>query len=202
MKSRKLPILIIAGLVVLVIAGLLIAHFARKGSGSGSGGIGDIIDDVIGPKPPPSRTLDFDAPQYFLSSNVERAYSTSKAISKPGVIRALEGASLSIQTHPHNPDAQLRVIQLPKSYLATKDAARILAKSGAIQECDVMVVFRPEWAGLNGYGNLQLGITHSALATIKTKARIPLFTRLNRHSPTAHRSTTRGTTDLTISSTS
>lgn len=114
------------------------------------------------------RPLDFDAPIHFLSAQVSTTYPTNKAISNPAYLQNVPGASLTIQEHPDLPAAQLRVVQLPKSMHATEEAAHVLAEAGVIQDCDVLTVYRPEWSIINGYGNIQLGQGHAALAYIET----------------------------------
>ncbi len=148
-QKQTLYLLIGAGVIVLAAIGF----FVFRGFGGGY--------------TPESRSLHFEAPIHFLSADLEKAFPSKRAIPNPGVIRAVEGASLSIQTHPDDPGAQLRVIQLPRSYLSTKNTAEVLAQSGAAMDGDILLVFRPEWAPLNGYGNIQLGITHSSLCTIQ-----------------------------------
>ncbi|MDF1753277.1 MAG: hypothetical protein P1U89_10915 [Verrucomicrobiales bacterium] len=113
--------------------------------------------------------LDFESPAHFLSTNVEASYPLSKAIPKASVITKLDGGSISVQAHPDHPKAQLRMIRLPKEMHATQEAARVLAESQAIQDGDIMVVFRPEWAKFDAYCNIQLGITHTAFATIESE---------------------------------
>jgi len=120
------------------------------------------------------RTVDFEIPPHFMSAEVASTYPTPKAIAKPGYFDTLEGASLSIQTHPEMPAAQLRVVQLPKTMHASHPngrkealAALHLAESGVIQDCDILTVYRPEWSLINGYGNVQLGQGHSALAFVE-----------------------------------
>jgi hypothetical protein len=104
-------------------------------------------------------------PLHFCSVNVERNYPTSQAIPNAAHIKTV-GGSVSIMAHPDSPVAQLRVIKLPSSMHAKPTAARALAESGAIQDGDVLVVFRKEWSRANAYGNLQLGQGHAALATV------------------------------------
>jgi len=110
--------------------------------------------------------LDFTVPIHYVTHNVESNYPISQAIPSPRAITKVEGASISIQAHKDNGAAQLRVIQLPKSLQSNPEGARILAESGAIQDCDVLLSYRPRWAAFNGYCNLQLGVSHAALATI------------------------------------
>lgn len=110
--------------------------------------------------------LEFEAPAHYLSHKVEAGYPTSKAIPNVNKISNLEGGAVTIQAHSESPDAQLRVITLPKSIQSTEETARVLAEAGAIQDCDVLLSFRPEWAKFNGYCNIQLGISHTAIATI------------------------------------
>ncbi len=110
--------------------------------------------------------LDFAAPIHYLSHNVESNYPTSEAIPTPRAITKVEGASISIQAHKDNGAAQLRVIQLPVTLKSNPEGARILAESGAIQDCDIMLTYRPGWAPFNAYCNIQLGVSHAALATI------------------------------------
>lgn len=112
--------------------------------------------------------LDFEAPIHFLSAEIPFSYPTPKAIPNPAALHQVEGASLSIQFHPDLPAAQLRVVRLPKSLHATEAAAHVLAESGVIQDGDILTVYRPEWAQINGYGNIQLGQGHAALAFIET----------------------------------
>lgn len=114
------------------------------------------------------RPLDFDIPIHFLTAQVASTYPTDRAIAHPDYFKQVPGASLTIQVHPDLPAAQLRVVQLPKSMHATEEAARVLAESGTIQDCDILTVYRPEWALANGYGNIQLGQGHAALAYIET----------------------------------
>ena len=104
-------------------------------------------------------------PLHFCSVNVEKNYPTAQAIPNLAAIKAA-GGSVSIMAHPDSPIAQLRVIKLPSSMHAKPEAARVLAESGAIQDGDVLVVFRKEWSKANPYGNLQLGQGHAALATV------------------------------------
>jgi hypothetical protein len=42
-----------------------------------------------------------------------------------------------------------------------------LAKTGLIQTGDVLLTFRPEWGGAGAYSNLQMGISHTALAYVQ-----------------------------------
>ena len=104
-------------------------------------------------------------PLHFCSVNVERSYPTSQAIPNAAHLKTV-GGSVAILPHPDSTTAQLRVIKLPASMHAKPTAARSLAESGAIQDGDVLVVFRKEWSRANAYGNLQLGQGHAALATI------------------------------------
>jgi hypothetical protein len=96
---------------------------------------------------------------------VERTYPTSQAIPNADHLKTV-GGSVAIMAHPDSDVAQLRVIRLPSSMHAKPTAARALAESGAIQDGDILIVFRKEWSKANAYGNLQLGQGHAALATI------------------------------------
>lgn len=133
-------------------------YFAKSGGGGGARPTTPI--KVV------NETLDFGAPAHFLSTNVESTYPLNKAIPRASVITD-NGGSISVQSHPDHPNAQLRVIRLPKSIHATEEAAHLLADSEAVQDCDIMVVFRPEWANFDGYCNIQMGLTHAAFATIE-----------------------------------
>ncbi|MEO0445572.1 MAG: hypothetical protein AAF191_05785, partial [Verrucomicrobiota bacterium] len=125
-------------------------------SGCGGGG-------TAGPQEP----LQFPVPLHFLSANVESDYPTTKAIPNAAALEQIEGASVSIQSDPDFPAAQLRIIQLPPAMHAKQAASHVLAESGAIQTGDVITVFRPEWSRVNGYGNVQLGQGHAALTFIQ-----------------------------------
>ncbi|MDF1810841.1 MAG: hypothetical protein P1V20_01450 [Verrucomicrobiales bacterium] len=142
------------GWTVLILSFVVLAGCWKKDFGGGK------VEKTVG--------LDFPAPVQFLSHNVESEYSTSKAIPKVSAITKVAGGAVEIQSHPDYPDAQLRVIRLPKEIQSTDEVARILADSGAIQDCDILLSFRPEWYKFNGYCNIQLGISHTAIATIES----------------------------------
>ncbi len=134
--------------------------------GKNSGGASGIVEVPSEVDPKLSTTkLPPVWPLHFCSVNVERNYPTGQAIPNAAHLKTV-GGSVSILPHPDSNTAQLRVIKLPSSMHAKPSAARALAESGAIQDGDVLVVFRKEWSRANAYGNIQLGQGHAALATI------------------------------------
>lgn len=124
---------------------------------------------VGGTNDPVTNPLYFKTKAHFMASNVDANLPLSRAIPKHGVITGFEGASLSLQVHPDYPEAELRVIRLPKSIRSKEETARILAESGALQDGDVMLVFRPDWYQYYSYCNVQLGITHAAMVIIQSE---------------------------------
>ena len=48
-----------------------------------------------------------------------------------------------------------------------QDAAKRLAAAGFIQTGDVVLTFRPEWGFMGPYPNIQMGISHAALAVVE-----------------------------------
>jgi len=160
------PLVLAATAAVSAGVGLVLGlSLGNRAPGAGSGDPGGTFDDkVTGTK------LPVDWPMHFCSTYVEKTYPTSRAIPNPPVITTA-GGTVSIMAHPDSAVAQLRVIRLPGKLHAKPDAARVLAESGAIQDGDVLVVFRKEWAKANPYGNLQLGQGHAALATVDQDAK-------------------------------
>ncbi len=151
-------ILTISVVAVAAIVLTLAFTLGKRGGGDGSPG--------AAPDPGLSSTrLPADWPLHFCSTNVQKNYPTAKAIPNVEAITNA-GGTVAIMAHPDSDTAQLRVIRLPGKLHAKPDAARVLAESGAIQDGDVIVVFRKEWARANAYGNLQLGQGHAALTTI------------------------------------
>jgi hypothetical protein len=45
--------------------------------------------------------------------------------------------------------------------------AKRLAQSGLVQTGDILLTFRPEWAGVGPYPNVQMGISHTGVAYVK-----------------------------------
>ncbi|YCM47065.1 hypothetical protein V2O64_24795 (plasmid) [Verrucomicrobiaceae bacterium 227] len=102
-------------------------------------------------------------PPYFMTS--KKVLEQADPIPDPDLITSNGGQIRDIQ-HFENTNACLRMIHLPRSLKATKSAARILAESGAVQNGDVLLSFRPNWSRTNAYGNIQLGLSHTGLALI------------------------------------
>jgi hypothetical protein len=160
------PLVLAATAVVSAGLGLALGlGLGARGGAPGGPGPEVAVDEKLSPtKLPP------EWPMHFCSAHVERTYPTSRAIPNPAAITSA-GGSVAIMAHPESPVAQLRVIRLPGKLHAKPEAARVLAESGAIQDGDVLVVFRREWARANPYGNLQLGQGHAALATVDQDAK-------------------------------
>lgn len=59
-------------------------------------------------------------------------------------------------------DAGLRLIVTSRSGMSSR-----LGKSGIIETGDLLLTFRPEWGGAGAYPNVQMGISHAAVAYIK-----------------------------------
>ncbi|MGE0023584.1 MAG: hypothetical protein AB7S70_08140 [Hyphomicrobium sp.] len=59
-------------------------------------------------------------------------------------------------------DAGYRIVQASRSGMAAR-----LAKSGIVQTGDILLTFRTEWGGAGAYPNVQMGISHTAVAYIK-----------------------------------
>lgn len=119
------------------------------------------------PSPPMDTSGSFESsnlvPPYFMSS--KKVLAQADSIPDPGLITSNGGRIRNLE-HSENSNACLRILQLPQSLKATKSAARILAESGAVQNGDILLSFRPEWSRTNAYGNLQLGLSHTGLALI------------------------------------
>ena len=68
--------------------------------------------------------------------------------------------------HPDSAGAQaqvgLRVYLTPR-----RDAAKRLATGGFVQTGDIILTFRPEWGFMGPYPNIQMGVSHTALALVE-----------------------------------
>ena len=74
-------------------------------------------------------------------------------------------------------DAGLRIIAIKQSgttpaakRLAREDMSRQLAKAGVLQDGDIALTFRPEFAGSMAYPHIQMGVTHASLVYTKNGA--------------------------------
>ena len=150
------PYLIAVG--ILAGAGIPLYTFVIKPGGGSS----EVLP-VTGEDLP---VLDESWPLHFCSPNVEQIYPMAEAIPNAGRIGEF-GGEIETRRHPDYSSAQIRLIRLPKAIHATKKSAEVLAACGVIQDGDIMLVVRRPWAKANAYGNIQLGIPHSALSTIQ-----------------------------------
>lgn len=134
--------------------------------------------------------LDETWPLHFCSPNIETRYPLKEAI--PSASRITEfGGEIETRRHPDYSSAQIRLVRLPKSIHATKKAAEVLAACEILQDGDIMLALRRPWSKANAYGNVQLGIPHSALATVQSDGETPfihsLESPLSYSSPLNHR---------------
>lgn len=78
------------------------------------------------------------------------------------------------QASDESKDVGLRMIAIRQTgvkaaqkRIARNDMARQLASSGVLQDGDVVLTFRPEFAGSLPYPHIQMGVTHASLTYIK-----------------------------------
>lgn len=101
--------------------------------------------------PPDVETL----PPYFMVPRIKWA-----SLSGVGI-----PSSTRDYVHSKLPSVGLRFF--PFSNTDRVDAAEKLAQLGLVQDGDILLAFRPEWAHTVAYANIQLGVPHSALAILK-----------------------------------